>query len=67
MQSLDFVRRVREAILAWQKTDDDMLDITTHTGLANPPREKVITRFEKRLVRDSNLPCCSEITPSSFF
>ena len=58
VESLDFVRRAREAIVAWKDaTDLDMLEITTHTGLAKLPREQVITRFEKRLVCSSNLPC----------
>ena len=50
VQSLDFVKRVREAIVAWNKTESDMLEITTHTGFTTQPPEQVITRFEKRLV-----------------
>ena len=58
VESLDFVRRAREAIIAWKDAVDlDMLEITTHTGLAKIPREQAITRFEKRLVCSSNLPC----------
>ncbi|KAJ4356382.1 uncharacterized protein N0V89_004415 [Didymosphaeria variabile] len=53
VQSLDFVRRVREAIIAWKKLkDDDRLEITTHTGLLNPSLTPAISRFEKRLVGD---------------
>ncbi|KAF1970776.1 CAF1-domain-containing protein [Bimuria novae-zelandiae CBS 107.79] len=51
VQSLDFVRRVREAIIAWKTSNDmDMLEITTHTGFAEQSLDQVITRFEKRLV-----------------
>lgn len=50
VQSLDFVKRVREAIVAWKETGSDMLEVTTHTGFSKPPPEQVITRFEKRLV-----------------
>lgn len=51
VESLDFMRRVREAIKKWKpSTSSPSLDVTTHTGLPNPPRIPVITRFEKRLV-----------------
>ncbi|KAF9737143.1 hypothetical protein PMIN06_001903 [Paraphaeosphaeria minitans] len=52
VQSLDFVRRARDAIVAWKKNpkDKDPLEITTHTGLPNPPPNPAISRFEKRLV-----------------
>lgn len=53
VQSLDFVRRVREAIVTWKNLkdmDNDVLEITTHTGLSDPPLQAAISRFEKRLV-----------------
>jgi poly(A)-specific ribonuclease len=50
VESLDFVRRARDAIVAWKKSDNGSLEITTHTGLPNPPPNPVISRFEKRLV-----------------
>lgn len=52
VQSLDFVRRARDAIVAWKKDSKNMdpLVITTHTGLPNPPPNPAISRFEKRLV-----------------
>ncbi|KAF2448710.1 CAF1-domain-containing protein [Karstenula rhodostoma CBS 690.94] len=51
VQSLDFVRRARDAIVAWKSSKDkDPLEITTHTGLPNPPLNPAISRFEKRLV-----------------
>ncbi|KAH6625807.1 ribonuclease H-like domain-containing protein [Boeremia exigua] len=50
--SLDFVRRCREAITAWQKTTPTptTLDITSSTGLSNASATYAISRFEKRLV-----------------
>ncbi|KAF1830880.1 CAF1-domain-containing protein [Decorospora gaudefroyi] len=50
VESLNFMRRVREAIVKWKAGFSAMLEITTHTGLANRPPIPVITRFEKRLV-----------------
>ena len=50
VESLDFMRRVREAINKWKTTTSSGLDITTHTGLPERPKIPVITRFEKRLV-----------------
>lgn len=51
VDSLDFLRRVREAIETWRKgTKDDSLTITTHTGLKDKPAKPAISRFEKRLV-----------------
>ncbi|KAF2270017.1 CAF1-domain-containing protein [Lojkania enalia] len=50
VESLDFVRRVREAITKWKAGKSMQLDITTHTGLEEQPTMPVITRFEKRLV-----------------
>ncbi|KAH9866585.1 hypothetical protein J1614_008276 [Plenodomus biglobosus] len=50
VDSLDFVRRVREAITKWRATKSDCLEITTHTGLKNVPSVQAISRFEKRLV-----------------
>ena len=50
VESLDFVRRVREAITQWKTTTSEALDITTHTGLAHQPPMPAISRFEKRLV-----------------
>jgi poly(A)-specific ribonuclease len=49
VDSLDFMRRVREAITKW-KQSTDALAITTHTGFKEQPAIPVITRFEKRLV-----------------
>lgn len=51
VESLDFVRRVREAITEWKTTGNQSLVITTHTGLdlELQPGYPVITRFEKRL------------------
>jgi poly(A)-specific ribonuclease len=54
VDSLDFVRRAREAIKKWKKSkrgdDHGSLEITTHTGMSSPPHISVISRFEKRLV-----------------
>ena len=50
VESLDFMRRVREAIEKWKSSTSSSLDITTHTGLSTSPVIPVITRFEKRLV-----------------
>lgn len=51
VDSLDFVRRVRKAIITWKNADDDSsLVITTHTGLSEQPPVSAISRFEKRLV-----------------
>lgn len=50
VESLDFMRRVREAITTWKKTSLESLVITTHTGLPNKPGISAISRFEKRLV-----------------
>jgi poly(A)-specific ribonuclease len=50
VESLDFMRRVREAIEKWKTSTSSSLDITTHTGLSSQPTIPVITRFEKRLV-----------------
>ncbi|KAF2821557.1 CAF1-domain-containing protein [Ophiobolus disseminans] len=50
VESLDFMRRVREAITTWKTTTSESLAITTHTGLKDRPAVPVITRFEKRLV-----------------
>ncbi|KAF2634792.1 CAF1-domain-containing protein [Massarina eburnea CBS 473.64] len=50
--SIDFVSRVREAITNWKRSQagPSMLEITTHTGLPDPPLASVVSRFEKRLV-----------------
>jgi poly(A)-specific ribonuclease len=50
VESLDFMRRVREAISKWKPTTSEALTITTHTGLAERPHAPTISRFEKRLV-----------------
>ena len=50
IESLDFVRRCREAIAAWQKTASSTLEITSSTGLPNASSTCTISRFEKRLV-----------------
>ncbi|KAF2008620.1 CAF1-domain-containing protein [Aaosphaeria arxii CBS 175.79] len=50
VDSLDFVRRVRDAITKWKKSSKGSLEITTHTGLKMQPELPAITRFEKRLV-----------------
>jgi poly(A)-specific ribonuclease len=50
VESLDFMRRVREAIAKWKTTSSESLAITTHTGLPQQPSVSAITRFEKRLV-----------------
>ena len=55
VDSLDFVRRAREAINKWKKSkradnDHGSLEITTHTGLSSQSSIPVISRFEKRLV-----------------
>lgn len=49
-ESLDFVRRCRKAIAAWQKTTSTTLEITSSTGLPNASATYAISRFEKRLV-----------------
>ncbi|KAF1961827.1 CAF1-domain-containing protein [Byssothecium circinans] len=50
--SIDFVKRAREAIVDWKnsRTSAITLEITTHTGLPDQPVVPVISRFEKRLV-----------------
>ncbi|KAF2686406.1 CAF1-domain-containing protein [Lentithecium fluviatile CBS 122367] len=50
VESLDFVRRTREAITAWRVTQSGMLEITSHTGFEEQPILPTISRFEKRLV-----------------
>lgn len=50
VDSLDFMRRVREAITKWKATTSESLAITTHTGMKEQPLVSVISRFEKRLV-----------------
>jgi poly(A)-specific ribonuclease len=50
VESLDFLRRVRAAIVKWKASTSSMVEITTHTGFAEQPTIPVITRFEKRLV-----------------
>lgn len=50
VESLDFMRRVREAIATWKTTTLESLAITTHTGLKEKPAIPIISRFEKRLV-----------------
>ncbi|KAI8942045.1 hypothetical protein NX059_000149 [Plenodomus lindquistii] len=50
VDSLDFMRRVREAITKWKTTKSECLEITTHTGQQNAPPVQAISRFEKRLV-----------------
>jgi poly(A)-specific ribonuclease len=50
VESLDFMRRVREAITKWTTTTSESLSITTHTGLKEQPLVQAISRFEKRLV-----------------
>jgi poly(A)-specific ribonuclease len=50
VESLDFLRRVREAVRKWKTTSSESLAVTTHTGLPDQPAIPVITRFEKRLV-----------------
>jgi poly(A)-specific ribonuclease len=50
IESLDFVRRCRDAITAWQKSTSATLEITTSTGLPNASASYTISRFEKRLV-----------------
>ncbi|KAF2993422.1 hypothetical protein E8E13_000004 [Curvularia kusanoi] len=48
--SLDFVRRAREALTAWQKSTATSLEITSCTGLSKKSVVNTISRFEKRLV-----------------
>jgi poly(A)-specific ribonuclease len=50
VESLNFLRRVREAIAAWRVSNTESLAVTTHTGLRERPPMSVISRFEKRLV-----------------
>jgi len=50
VDSLDFMRRVREAITKWKAGTSESLTVTTHTGLKEQPVIPAITRFEKRLV-----------------
>ncbi|KAF9691517.1 hypothetical protein EKO04_010230 [Ascochyta lentis] len=49
-ESLDFVRRCRDAITAWQKTTSSSLEITSSTGSPKAASTFAISRFEKRLV-----------------
>jgi poly(A)-specific ribonuclease len=50
VESLDFLRRTREAIDLWKVSNTESCVITTHTGLREKPPVSVISRFEKRLV-----------------
>lgn len=50
VESLDFMRRAREAIAQWMKTKSTSLDITTNTGYSQCSVTPSISRFEKRLV-----------------
>lgn len=50
VESLGFMRRVRQAITEWKATNTESMTITTHTGMKSPPRFMAISRFEKRLV-----------------
>ncbi|KAF2027956.1 CAF1-domain-containing protein [Setomelanomma holmii] len=50
VESLDFMRRVREAVTKWKTTTSEALSITTHTGFKEQPFVQAISRFEKRLV-----------------
>lgn len=50
IDSLDFMRRCREAIIAWQRNTSISLEITSHTGIEDAPLTHTISRFEKRLV-----------------
>jgi poly(A)-specific ribonuclease len=50
VDSLDFVRRAREAITNWKAGNFMGLEITSHTGLKNQPALTSISNFEKRLV-----------------
>lgn len=64
VDSIDFVRRVREAITKWQKSTSTSLEITTHTGLKDAPPAYTISRFEKRLVHQlvrAEFPDCVAI------
>lgn len=49
-ESLDFVRRCREALTAWQKSTSTTLEITSSIGSAKKSVVNTISRFEKRLV-----------------
>ncbi|CAO2651390.1 Nn.00g039600.m01.CDS01 [Neocucurbitaria sp. VM-36] len=50
VESLDFLRRVREAITKWRTSTSSSLEVTTHSGLEVQPLVSTISRFEKRLV-----------------
>jgi poly(A)-specific ribonuclease len=50
VDSLDFMRRVRDAVTQWKAGHSESLAITTHTGLKKQPLVPAISRFEKRLV-----------------
>ena len=50
VDSLDFLRRVRDAITEWKGGSLSYLDVTTHTGFRDQPSAPAISRFEKRLV-----------------
>lgn len=50
VESLDFVRRVREAIVNWRKGSTVSLEITSETGKKEQRLLPTISRFEKRLV-----------------
>jgi poly(A)-specific ribonuclease len=67
VDSLDYVRRVREAIVKFRNSNARSLEITTHTGLKEQPPVPVISRFEKRLVHQlvrSEFPDCVSIAKS---
>ncbi|KAF2477352.1 CAF1-domain-containing protein [Lindgomyces ingoldianus] len=50
VESLEFVRKTREAIIAWKDTDRSSLEISSTVGALKQPLVPAITNFEKRLV-----------------
>lgn len=50
LESLDFVRRVREAVTKWKSKTSSCLEITSQTGLNRHSNTSTISNFEKRLV-----------------
>lgn len=50
VDSLDFLRRIREAITKWRASSTSYLEVTTHTGFKEQQLVPAISRFEKRLV-----------------
>ncbi|KAF2197942.1 CAF1-domain-containing protein [Delitschia confertaspora ATCC 74209] len=69
VESLDFVRRVREAILAWSTSGKETLLITSAIGKDSESPASELSRFEKRLVHQlvrAEFPECVTISKPAY-